>query len=522
VGEVKRLIAGVESNDINNNSTIKNSGQKFQGERLSVVLNYNLDKIKDMFYYPENVDFIIREIEIKSLNRNAVLVFIHGAVEDDVIQRYIITPLLECNLKESNEELGTAIMKRIISARTVKKVIYFEEIAKRIVSGETLILIQDYEEAISVSTYGYESRGIEPPTAENVIKGPKEAFTESVNTNRSLVRKYLKCENLITESIILPNIGISHIFLLYMKGKSNLNVITTVKNRIEAITSESIDTLSMLEQHIEDRPYSMIPTILLTERPDKTVSFLKDGHVAIFMDGSPYALIVPVTFWSFFHSPEDVHQRKLYGMFIRIIRLIAVYFSLLAPSLYMAMTNYHIDMIPTELVLAIAATRQGVPLPAFMEVLLMELSFEILREAGIRVPTPIGPTIGVVGALILGQAAVQASIVSPILVVVVAITGLSSFAITENSLNYTIRITRFIFLFSAMILGFFGLAACFICCITYASTVKSFGVPFFSPLAPHNDSAENTILPQSMNNVLLEPIIFKLKNMVRKYAKKRS
>lgn len=477
-----------------NSSNGLNVNQSNLQEPLCRDLKTSMNKMKGIFEADINRDFVIREIHIKSIDRDGTLLFLLGMVDQNIIQRDIMTPLLTETISGIvNEDIGTVLMKRILTCKNVRKVNNYRAVTDEILMGNTVLLIQGYNEAISISTTSYEHRAVEKPTSENTLKGPKEAFVESELVNRSLVRKALRNEKLVTECMIIGERAIDDLYIMYVKNLANPELVDIVKNRIKQVKVSSIETLSLLEQYIEDRSYSIIPTVIATERPDRVVSFLLEGHIALFMDGSPTALVVPVTFWSFFHSPEDQYQRWLYGNFIRFIRIISVIIALLAPAIYIAVSSYHVDMIPTDLVLAIAASRETLPFPAIIEVFIMEISFELLREAGIRIPTPIGPTIGIVGALILGQAAVQANIVSPILVIVVAITGLGSFAIPEASLSFIVRIARFAFLIAGALMGFYGIAALLTSSIAYISTLKSFGVPWLSPVAPHYRSSKDTL-----------------------------
>ncbi|ERN54585.1 spore germination protein [Alkalihalophilus marmarensis] len=251
--------------------------------------------------------------------------------------------------------------------------------------------------------------------------------------------------------------------------------------------------------------YSLLPSVLYTERPDRTAAYIDDGYIAIIMENSPAALILPVTFWSFFHSPEDHYSRLLYGNFSRLIRLLAVFITLFISSFYIAVTNFHEEMIPIDLLLAIAGAREQLPFPLVFEIVMMEFAFELIREAGLRIPSPLGPTIGIVGALILGQAAVEANVISPIVVIVVALSGLSSFAIADVSLNYTIRMIRFVFIFAAATYGIFGIIGAFILCLMYAAAARSFGVPFLSPLSPHFRSGNDTVFRGPVTKEIFRP-----------------
>lgn len=493
-----------------------NCGRRAQNEPLNFDLNNNLNVLKEIFCYPVNQDFIIREVYIKSINRKGVLLFLQGMTDVETVERHIITPLLNHEIEnQTSEDIISILMTRVLTGKGVHRVDNFKRIATDIVNGNTILLVQASSLALSLSTVGYEHRAVEKPTNENTLKGPKEAFVESEQTNRSLIRKYSRDEKLVSETINVGEKTETPVIIMYIADIANTNIVRDVKKRISNIKASKVGTAAVLEQYIEDRPYSLVPTVLSTERPDRVAAFLQEGHVAVLMDGSPSALVVPITFWSVFHNPEDQYQRLIYGNFIRIIRIMCVFIALLTPGLFIAVTTYHVDMIPTDLVLAIASSREKLPFPAIMEVIIMEFAFEILREAGVRIPTPIGPTIGIVGALILGQAAVEANIVSPILVIIVAITGLSSFAIPEMSLSFMIRIARFLFLLSGALMGFYGLATLFVISLAYVSSIKSFGVYFMSPFAPIYRSSKDLVARPPVWRQWIRPMNIQPKEAVR-------
>jgi len=240
----------------------------------------------------------------------------------------------------------------------------------------------------------------------------------------------------------------------------------------------------MIEQFIEDKPFQIIPQVLNTERPDRAASFIMEGQVIIIGEGVPFVNVVPVTFFAMFHAAEDSFLRWPFGTAIRLIRILGLFLATLLPALYVSLILYHQEMIPTDLLVAFATARENVPFPTIIEVLMLEISFELIREAGIRVPGVIGPTLGIIGALILGQAAVAANLVSPVLIIVVAVTGLGNFAIPSYSLATGIRLIRFGLILSGAFLGFYGVAAFLFIAGCFACSIKSFGVPFLSPISP--------------------------------------
>jgi spore germination protein KA len=280
---------------------------------------------------------------------------------------------------------------------------------------------------------------------------------------------------------------------LYINGIVNPKLLKEVKRRLNTIKIDYVQDSGILQQLLEDNPYAMISGILSTERPDRVAAYMAEGHVVIILDGSPFALIIPVVFWGLLHSPEDYYLFWQFAVLLRWVRLMAFAVALLIPAVYIAITNFHPEMIPTDLLYAIAASREKVPFPVVVEVLLMEISFELIREAGIRIPSVIGPTIGIVGALILGQAAVTATIVSPILVIVVAITGLGSFAIPNYSLSFSLRILRFGFIALGAMFGFYGIGVGLFVMVMQLCGQKTFGVPFMSPVAPFRPTSGDVV-----------------------------
>lgn len=502
--------------------TTKKQGQH-DGEGLQLLspdLETNLGQIKSKFAYPENIALLLRQVYIPYLGKEGTLLFLDGATNIQVLEEHIIQPLIGVIHNELPEpgiaDTMSLLAKNVLSAAEINKIIRFRQVVQDLLYGNTILLVDGEAEALSFQTPGFESRSVTEPTNENILKGPKESFIESAIVNRSLIRKQMKDHRLMTESILIGDQSPKKVYVLYVKDVADPELVKRIKKKVGSIESGNlVQSLSILEQFIEDRPYSLLPDVLVTERPDRACSFLNEGHVVLLMDNSPAALIAPVTFWSLFHTSEDTYLRWAYGNFVRLIRLFAVFVALMTPSIYLAISTFHEEMFPTDLLLAIAATRERVPFPAFVEVLIMEVTFELVREAGIRIPKAIGPTIGIVGALILGQAAVEANIISPILVIIVALTGLSSFAVPEISMNFAVRILRFFMLISANFMGFFGVALLLTCVLAYMVSFESFGVPFMSPLSPHYRSSKDLIVRPPVWKQWLRPMNMRPQDRVR-------
>lgn len=461
--------------------------EKADDEKISVNIEENIKYIKLKFNSPVNKDIVIRELMVAKKYK-AFIAYIDGMVDRITINNFILRALMVNDEKfheDSDDKCKLDfILSNILQTNQAKKVESSDEFMYEILSGNTLLYVDGCDFYITNETKGYDKRGVEKPLIEGVVIGPQEAFNENLRTNITLIRKLIKNNNLTTEFVKVGNVNKQLCAIVSIKGITNPAIVEEVKRRLKNIKSDMVLGDGILEQFIEDNPYSIVPTILSTERPDRTASHIMEGKVAIFTEGAPFAKIVPVTLPSLMHSPEDSYMRWPYGSLIRIIRFLAVFIATLLPGIYVAITSFHQEMIPTELLIAIAKSKENVPFPTLVEVVLMELSFELIREAGIRIPGIIGNTLGIIGALILGQAAVQANIVSPVLIIVVSVTGLGNFAIPNYSLALSARLSRFCFIILGALLGFYGISIGIAFYIILITNIKSFGVPFFAPIAP--------------------------------------
>ncbi|MEH7072910.1 spore germination protein [Neobacillus drentensis] len=475
---------------------------------ISSSYDKNLATFKSIFSVPKNTDVKVREFTIRALNRRAFIIFISTMVEVERIQESIVKPLLE-------NELSTGEIRDIVSYPIEKTATVIGEITEFITGGMTALFIDGDIQSHLFETTNLTGRSIEKSDNEVIVKGAKEAFNERVIDNIALLRKKIKNENLIVDSQVISKRSRNDVFLVYQKDLANDEILQTIKDKLTSIDIDRILDLSILEQYLEERPRSLFPTILYTERPDRAASFIEEGHIVILMSNSPSCLILPTTFWSLMHSPEDHYLRAPYGNFIRLLRLFAFLVAVFASAFYIAITNYHVGMIPPDLLMAFAGTRERVPFPSVIEIFMMEIAFELIREAGLRVPTPIGPTIGIVGALILGQAAVQANIISPIVIIVIALSGLSSFIISDLSINFAIRMTRLLFICSAGLLGVYGLIALCMVFLFYLVSLNSFGTPYLAPMTPHFLSSKDLIIRHLPIKERFRPGYLKPKDMVK-------
>nr|WP_285857072.1 spore germination protein [Mesobacillus subterraneus] len=467
-------------------------------KEFSRHLQENLSILKKLYSVPDNKDIKLRELYLEGFKKQAALLFISTITDVKSVEENILKPLTE-------NTSSTKHVRDVVSVQMVHEISYFKDAVKDINKGNALLVLEGEAWAYVLDCPDFQSRAIEKPDNEILIKGPKEAFNEKAVANISLLRKKIRNENLIVEGIEVSQRSHNDVFVLYIRGLANEKLVTNIKKRLGSLEVNAIQNLSLLEEYIEERNYSIFPSILNTERPDRAASFLEDGYIILLMDNSPDSLVLPATFWSFFHSPEDHYLRIHYGNFTRALRMFALFITLFTSAIYIAITTYHAEMIPPDLLLAIASSREKVPFPAVIEILIMEAAFELIREAGLRVPSPIGPTIGIVGALILGQAAVEANIISPIVIIVVALGGLSSFAVSDLSLNFGVRLIRFLFILSASMIGIYGMTAFFVAGLFYMVSLKSFGVPYLAPLSPSYKSSKDTIFRRLVKNENIRP-----------------
>lgn len=458
-------------------------------DEISSEISQNKDIIKELYTLPLNGDLILREflVDFKGKGVDAFLICFDGMVSRDVIDLNILHPLmLAADISEemSEEDLKTYVDKRLLTHNAVKAVTTFRQVLDEVNFGGCAVFVDGIRYAFVADVKGWEHRSIGAPRTEQTIIGPQAGFNELLRVNTGLIRQIVKDENLIAENISLGTRSKTACSMMYIKDIVNESLVKEVKKRLTSIDVSNLADIGQLEQFIEDSTFSLIPQVMYTERPDRVAYMLTEGKVAIVLHGNPFVLIVPTTVPELMRASEDSYLRFPYADMAKLIRYLGFLISLLLPGIYIAITNFHQEMIPTDLLIAIAGTREKIPFPVIVEIIIMELSFELIREAGIRIPSPIGSTLGIVGGLILGQAAVAAQIVSPILVIIVAITGIGSFSIPNYSLGYGIRLIRFGFIILGNIVGFLGICfGIFVLGIILAGK-KSFGVPLFAPVAP--------------------------------------
>ncbi len=450
---------------------------------MSEDMDANRTLLEKMF---ENCsDITLRTINLFG-DRKALLVFVNGWIDQRLLDQGLLESVLDSG-GGGQENPSASMAVRLENKLTVGRIRTtgkLDELVKGVLGGEVAIVLGGERNVLIVGMDHSPSRGIEEPQAEPLIRGPREGFNERIETNTIMLRRRLRTSRLKIESFTVGELSRTKVAAVYIDGIATDSVVEEVRERISRIKIDAVVDSGYIEEFIEDLPYSPFPQVQNTERPDVVEANLLEGKIAIFADGSPSALIVPVTFWTALQSPEDYYERFLIATFLRWIRFIFLLISLYLPSIYVAISTFHPEMIPTNLLLSIASAREASPFPALVEVLLMEITFEALREAGVRLPRQVGSAVSIVGALVIGQAAVEAGIVSAPMVIVVSITGIANFTIPRFNLAIAIRLLRFPLIFLAGTLGLYGIAIGFLGILIHLNSLRSFGIPYLSPVSP--------------------------------------
>lgn len=460
-----------------------------QTNELTLSLKTNLQRIQEGL--GNGSDLKINQLKIgRTGDVSIAVIFIDGLVDKMTIQEFIIKALIvgtgtfDLETLNSDQTMIDILRTSILLVESTKIINDLDQLYASVLSGNTVILLDKHAQGISADTKEFKDRGVTEPTTQTVIRGPRDSFSETLRTNTSLIRRRIKDPQLRLETKQIGRVTKTDVSIMYIKGIVDDNIVKEVHKRLDRIDIDGILESGYIEELIQDETYTPFPTVFNTERPDVICAGLLEGRIAIIIDGTPFVLMVPALFNQFFQSAEDYYQRADISTLLRMLRLMAFMISLIGPSAYIAITTFHQQMIPTRLLISLAASKEGVPFPAFVEAIIMEVTFEILREAGVRMPRAIGQTMSIVGGLVIGQAVVQAGLISPAMVIVVSLTAIANFVIPSYNLAISIRMIRFVLMAFAASFGLFGILLCIIGMILHLCSLRSFGEPYMSPYAP--------------------------------------
>ncbi|MCH5584267.1 spore germination protein [Shimazuella sp. AN120528] len=461
----------METNPSNTQDNNQNSNP------VSSDIMVNIEYISNRFSH--SPDLIIRSFQTKG-EENVALVFFSCLNDKASINEDLLRPLM-FHLDSISEIFQPEIPLPIGS---VQKLNSWVDIEKAMFRGESILFIDNVSHALAFCTQGWPQRAIAEPQIESSLKGGHQGFVETLEINLALIRRYVTDDNLVVKEHSVGKRAPTKVYILYIEDVVNPDYVQEVTNRIQNIKKDAVLDLGELEEMIEDDPLTVFPQFLISERPDNIASNLLQGRVAILMDHSPNAIVAPMTLAAFFQSQDDYSSRWIVATFLRLLRVTAFFLAIILPSLYIAVISFHYEVIPLDLMLSVGESRSRVPFPPILEAILMEIAIEMLREAGLRLPNPIGQTVGVVGGIVVGEAAVQAGIVSNIMVIVVSVTAIAGFIIPNYDMSSAIRLVRFPVMIISALFGIVGLSVGLMVLFAHLISLKSLGVPFGSPIAP--------------------------------------
>lgn len=457
--------------------------------KLSGNLNADMTMIRTL--YANSDDFVTKTISIGSTRIKGALLYVEGLVDAAKVGQMVVetatielarSPQLEKLLL--HHDIIELLRQRVLATGEAKIVTTVDQVMLSVISGSVALLVDGRRQVLTVSVQGWEKRQVAEPTSEGVVRGPKEGFIETLRINTALLRRKIRDPNLKIQITRVGRRSKTDVALIFIQGIINPGLVREVRKRLEAIDTDIILESGNIEQFIEDNWLSPFPQTQVTEKPDKAAAALAEGRAFILVDGTPFGLIIPATLPLMFQSESDYYDRWIFGTFFRLIRMASGFLALVLPALYISQTAFHPGMIPTPLVISIAATMEVIPIPSALESLLMLLILEAFTEAGIRMPRPLGQAVTIVGGVVIGDAAVRAGLISPLLVITISVTTIVTFVIPNIGFVNAIRILRLFLILPASVLGLYGLILGLMVILIHVTSLKSFGVNYHAPLSP--------------------------------------
>ena len=493
----------------------------FSNIKLVKSLNENIKIIKNIFSNDKTV--VYRELSFeKPTSTKCMLIYINGMASSQMINDNIIKPILLSNRSDINHgEIMDILMQQVLLTGNNKKTNVVDEIIHGIIYGKTMLFIDGFAEVISIDTIGWETRTISEPQAETIVRGPREGFTESLNLNLTLIRRRVINPKLKFLFLKIGKQTKTQICVCYIEGIAEEAILKELMTRLNGIEIDGILDSGYVEELIKDAPYSPFRTIINTERPDVVVAKLLEGRFAVICDGSPIVLTLPTLFVEVFQSNEDYYDNFLYSSFVRMLRWLCFFISTSTAPIYVALATFHQELLPTSFLLSVYSARKGTPFPSFVEAMAMMIIFEILKEAGLRMPKQVGGAISIVGALVLGDAAVTARLVSAPIVIITSITGIASIMLPQVLGLVEIRI---ILLLLSSFLGLYGYIFGVMGLVLHMMSIRSFGIPYMLNVPSFSaQDIKDTAMRAPWWDMYLRPKMFsKNKKRMKKIGKKGS
>jgi hypothetical protein len=425
-------------------------------------------------------DLVAHRFQAFSGQADCTVIYLKSFIDIEGLNQTVLFNLMQLGTKPND----TPSLAKVLPQSGSQEIFSLDDVKNAVAYGDVILLISGFSTGLRLPLKKVEQRAVTEPEGERIVRGPRGGFVESLWSNLGLLRERIKNPDLRLEIITLGTRTFAEVGILWIDGLANPKIVEEVKTRLKRINVDRVLSMGEIGEFISDSPWSPFPTNQITERPDHHASALLDGRVGIMLDGTPVTALVPVTFWEFFKSPSDYIENPHFASFIRIIRVFSLLITLLLPGAFIALTTIHLQMLPQTLAVIVSGARTRTPMPTALEIFVMELTVEVLREAGLRMPGIFGQTISILGALVIGEAAVTAGVVGPLTVIIVALTTLASFVVPSYPAAISIRLLRFPLMLLSAAMGFFGLSLGAMFLLVHLVSLRSFGVPFFSPLAP--------------------------------------
>jgi len=502
-------------------STVNSKGKNkdIDNKGLEKSLLNNISLFKDIFKNDETL--VIREFQNKKLKAaQCCVIYIDGMVNTEIVNENIIQPVLRNDLSEDIEsnDLLEELKTKVIISNNVTFETEINKIVSSVIYGDTLFLLEGYNKALIISSKGWQSRSISEPESARVIRGPREGFTESIMVNLSMVRRKIKSPDLKFKFKEIGERTHTNTCICYIEGLALESILSELEQRLDKIEIDGIIDSGYIQELIKDSPYSPFETVGSSERPDSVAAKLLEGRIALFVDGSPFVLTVPYVIVENFQANEDYYMNYIFSSINRFLRGFTAVTSITIPAIFLSVVNYHQEMLPTPLLLSISSSRQNVPFPTVLSLFLMLFIFDILREAGTRMPAHESQAISIIGTIVLGQAAVEAKLVSAPVLIITALSGITTL-INMNFIGATIIFRTFL-LFGASFLGVYGFLMCIIVMYLHLMSIRSFGIPYMMNVTKAGSDGQDAWIRAPWWSMTLRPKIIAAKNLVRQSSRK--
>lgn len=449
---------------------------------MATKLDDNIDTLSALF--SDCADVVKRRLTIGDTNKvDVYFVYVDNMINKELLEQATVLQLFHNMTDMPAENQLDYIKNKGLRTIDIAEIITMNEIVENVLSGDTVILVDGYDKALKVSVRGMPNRGVPKSENEIAIRGSKESFSEAFYINRVLLRRRIKDTNFKMKQLKVGTRTRTDVAICYLDDVAKPEIVEEVEKRLKEYVIDGIFDSGMLAQLSERNVYSPFPEFQSTERPDKAASAILEGRIAIIVDNSPMVLLVPTTLNSFFQASDDAYTKWELATFMRILRYLGAIISITFPGLYIAVLNFNAEVLTSSMALSFAAARDGVPFSVLFEVIIMEIAFQMLLEAGLRLPGPMGGTLSIVGGLIIGDAAVNANIVSPIVVIVIALTAISAFTVPNEPFSSAFRIARYLIIILSAMLGLYGFVLGVMILMIHLGGLKSFGMPYMVPFA---------------------------------------